>query len=81
MTRAFSAIGHGHFAQAWAIHPFSFPFYAVAVGLLIAPLLTRWFPLLERPKSHRALGYLGIGLLLAMGIFGIARMAGYYPWP
>jgi len=41
----------------------------------------RWIPALDRQEGQRILGYLGMGLLMAMGLFGLARMAGFYPWP
>lgn len=81
MTRAFCAIGHGQFVRAWALHPFAFPFYGMALGLVSAPLLVRWIPALDRQEGQRILGYLGMGLLMAMGLFGLVRMARFYPWP
>jgi hypothetical protein len=81
MTRAFCAIAHGHFSQAWAIHPFSIPFYGVAVLVLVEPPIAGKFQGLRQPGTQRILGFLGTGLLLAMGIFGLARMLRFYPWP
>ena len=78
MTRAFCAIGHGHFSQAWGLHPFAVPFYCVALLLVAGPILPR---ALGRPSAQRCLGYLGTGLLLGMAGFGLWRMVGGYPWP
>jgi len=78
MTRAFCAIGHGHFSQAWALHPFAILFYGIALLLLIEPLLPR---ALGQPRAQRILASLGTGALLAMAGFGLWRMAGGYPWP
>ena len=76
MTRAFRAIGHGAFAQAWRLNPFAFPLY-VACGLcLLAP-----FTPLPWQRHQRSLAYAGIGLSIAMAAFGLARMAKLYPWP
>ena len=81
MTRAFCAIGHGRFAMAWALHPFSFPFYGSAVLLLVEPMAPKAFRTLKQPGPQRILGYLATGFMAALGCFGIARMVGCYPWP
>lgn len=81
MTRAFTALSHGHFAQAWALHPFVFPAYGIALVFLAAPLLVRCFPGLQEPEVLRKLGFLGTALATALLIFGVARMLGFYPWP
>jgi len=81
MTRAFTALSHGHFAQAWALHPFVFPIYASALLFLAAPLWVRYFPKLRTDEGQRRLGTVGTAMGIAMLIFGVARMFRFYPWP
>lgn len=51
LTRAFCAISHGHFHDAWSLHPFSFPLYALVLVGVAAPLLNRRFPAMTGGKA------------------------------
>lgn len=76
MTRAFSAIPQGHFAEAWRLHPFSFLFYGAALASLVVPFLP-----IDWKRHTRFVGFTLLTLALAMFAFGIARWIGWYPWP
>ena len=55
MTRACLALTHGHFAEAWRYHPFSFLVLGLAIGIAFFPvhLKNRWigYPL-KNPKFN-----------------------------
>lgn len=70
LTRAFVAIAHGRFADAWILNPFAFPLFLLALMGLAAPLLARfgWVP------SHRMVAWsLGLGAT-ALFLFGGIRL-------
>ena len=82
MTRAFCAVGHGDFASAWRLNPWSLPLYGVALVVLALPLLQRARPEhVARALGSRFVTRSPVGLLLVMWAWGIARMLGYWPWP
>jgi hypothetical protein len=79
LTRAFCAISHGHFADAWGFNPFGFIFYALTLSSLFAPWISRRFPqLLERFSRSSAFIWAPLGLVVAMWIFGLCRIV--YLW-
>ena len=41
MTRACIALTHGHFADAWRSHPFSFLIIGLAIGIAFFPILLK----------------------------------------
>ena len=67
MTRAFCAISHGQFAQAWHLNPFSFHFYALAVlGLA--------YPIFANAISERLLRAVILVTTVALTVFGVCRI-------
>ena len=75
LTRAFCAIAHGQFAQAWAFNPFGYVFFAITMVCLASPVLVRMHPdLATRALQSRAALYAPILLVAAMVLFGIARL-------
>ena len=76
LTRAFCAIGHGDFAGAWELNPFAFVCFAVAVFVLVRPALDRVAPeLTGRLTSSRTVSYGTVSLVVALIVFGVARIA------
>ena len=74
LTRAFHAISHGEFAEAWRFNPFGFAFYAIAVVAALWPLLERFTPRIARALSHRRAVPIGaIVLAAAVVLFGFWR--------
>jgi hypothetical protein len=69
LTRAFLAIAHLHFSEAWALHPFSFFLFAGTVVCVFLP----WLP---EPNS-RAVAVCGIVFVVAVWIWGLARATGW----
>jgi hypothetical protein len=75
LTRSFCAISHGDFPGAWGFHPFGFAFYALALTLVVWPLVAGARPELERRiLGSRVTSIVGVLLLLAMFAFGGARI-------
>ncbi|MDE3246631.1 MAG: DUF2752 domain-containing protein [Acidobacteriota bacterium] len=72
LTRAFCAISHGQFGEAWSLHPFSFLFYALVLAGVGAPWLNRRCPALTGRAA--ALAWRGFVLVLA------AAMLAYGGW-
>lgn len=74
LTRAFFAISHGHFSQAFDLNPFSFLLYATTVLMLAWPLLRRLMPEFSARLVHPRLVGLGTILLAAsMMAYGLYR--------
>jgi len=70
LTRAFVAIAHGRFADAWLLNPFAFPLFLLALSGLAAPLLAR----IGLVPSHRVIAWsMGLGAA-AMVAFGALRL-------
>ena len=78
LTRAFCAISHGHFQEAWNLHPFSFLFYAAVLICVAAPLLKRQFSGLSRKKAAKILRAGVLVLAIAMLLFGGWRAKGEF---
>ncbi len=75
LTRAFCAISHGRFADAFYFNPFSYVFYASTLALALWPLLTRWFPGLKTWVGQtRLFVWLVPGVLGSMAVYGVFRM-------
>lgn len=75
LTRSFCAISHGDFAGAWAFHPFGFAFYALAVTLVLWPVVALWKPELEPRVLRSRVTWISLVLVLAgMFVFGGARL-------
>ncbi len=71
LTRAFTCIAHGRWAEAWAYNALAFPLFAATIALLLPG---------ARPRAlrlSRALGARGAVLLLgAAWAWNIVRIAG-----
>ena len=80
LTRSFCAISHGQFADAWSLNPFGYVFYALAVLLLIEPLLHFAFPALKFRIAWSRVCTVGVpilvGAMLAYGIWRLLKMTG-----
>lgn len=74
LTRAFIALSHGRFHEAWAFHPFAYPLYAACLGGLAYPGLVRWFPGLAGKRPGRILQGLAYGLVAGLMVFGVWRL-------
>ena len=78
LTRSFCAISHGDLAGAWAYNPFGLLFYALAVWLLLRPLLAwRWPAYVgweHRVVASRAFCAAPIVLVTVMLVFGAWRI-------
>lgn len=74
LTRGFSSLSRGKFAQAWAFNPFAGPLYAVTVAAVFAPLL--WTRLPPGWENRPAVRWGILLFLLLMLAYGLARMAG-----
>ncbi|GLH74950.1 hypothetical protein GETHLI_34520 [Geothrix limicola] len=72
LTRAFVALAHGQVHEAWTLHPFAFPLFALCLAGLGAPWLPS--PLLTGPRFTRALRRAALALVLALTAFGSVRM-------
>ena len=70
LTRAFCAISHGHFQEAWNLHPFSFLFYAAVLICVAAPLLKRQFPAITGARSALAFRLGALVLAGALLLYG-----------
>ncbi|MBL0211424.1 MAG: DUF2752 domain-containing protein [Holophagaceae bacterium] len=70
LTRAFCAISHGQFHEAWGLHPFSFPLYGAAMVGAAAPWLNRRFPALTGRKAAMTFRVGVITLATAMLFYG-----------
>ena len=78
LTRAFCAISHGQFRDAWDLHPFSFPIYLGALVGAAAPMLNRHFPFLAGRKAAMSLRVGALVLAIAMLLFGGWRAKGQF---
>jgi len=67
MTRAFCAISHGRFANAWSYNPFSFIFYALA-------LLGLAYPSFINLISEKLTITIILTMTIALAVFGIFRI-------
>jgi hypothetical protein len=67
MTRAFCAISHGQFASAWALNPFAYLFYALALMGAARPSIASLMP----EKATIAIALIITAALLAFGGFRI----------
>ena len=77
LTRAFCAIGHGDFGDAWDLNPFCFLFYAATLCLLVWPFVRRKWPAVERRLVLSPwFGGGAILVIVAMWVFGTARIIG-----
>lgn len=70
LTRAFCAISHGQFREAWSLHPFSFLFYLGVLAGAAAPILDRCFPALSSKQAAMTLRVGVLVLAIAMLCFG-----------
>ncbi len=70
LTRAFCAISHGQYRDAWSLHPFSFPLYAAVLVGLGAPWLSHCFSAVTGRKTTVALRLGFFTLAVAMLIYG-----------
>ena len=76
LTRAFCAISHGRFQEAWAFNPFAFLFYPLCVGIVLFPLFRRQWPAMTKNIMQPRTFSIAVPLLvLAMYAFGICRIA------
>lgn len=76
LTHAFCDISHGNFAQAWVDNPFGFFFYALAIALLVWPLLERRIPRLNFALARSRVAYWAPPVLVVlMWVFGVFRIA------
>ncbi len=78
LTRAFCAISHGQFHDAWSFHPFSFPLYAGVLAGAAAPLLDRRFPALSGENAAKALRAAVLMMAAAMLLYGGWRAKGEF---
>jgi len=76
LTRSFVCFAHGHFAEAFRYHALG---PALFVALLGQTTITLLFPRFNWPAVVQR--YAMPCALVALGLFGGWRMAGYYPWP
>lgn len=71
LTRAFTCIAHGRWAEAWAYNALAFPLFGVTALLLLPG---------ARPRAARALSALGtrgaVLLFAAAWMWNLARIAG-----
>lgn len=75
LTRAYCAISHGRFADAFAFNPFSFILYAATILMVLWPLLTHQFPSLKTWLNRTSFFNWFIPILLiSMLTFGIIRI-------
>lgn len=70
LTRAFCAISHGHFRDAWSLHPFSFLFYAAVLVGAAAPMLNRRFQAIAGRKTTLVIRLGVLSIATAMLIYG-----------
>jgi hypothetical protein len=77
LTRAFCAISHGHWGDAWAFNPFGFLWYALTVFLVVRPLLIRLSKYAEqegRILASRWSYIVPVVLVSAMWAYGLYRI-------
>jgi hypothetical protein len=75
LTHAFCSISHGNFAQAWLDNPFGFFFYALAIALLLWPLLEMKIPRLNVVLAKSRAAYWAPPVLVVMmWAFDVARI-------
>ncbi|HOJ33351.1 MAG TPA: DUF2752 domain-containing protein [Candidatus Hydrogenedentes bacterium] len=78
LTHSFCAISRGELEAAWHYNPFGFVFYAGALLILFSPVLHRWDTRFMQRVVEFCLRFrLGALLLIAMILFGLARIWGY----
>jgi hypothetical protein len=76
LTRSFCAISHGRFGEAWALNPFGFVFYALALLCLCYPWFSRRFPrAVEWCMKSSAAFWAPLGLVVVMWLHGVWRIA------
>lgn len=74
LTRAICCIGHGDWVGAWSFNPFSFVFYAGAMGLVFGAVM---YPYLPRGLCRRVEGWIfpgGCLLIVSMLVYGVWRI-------
>lgn len=81
LTRAFIALAHGQLREAWRLHPFAFPLYAVCVGGLGTPWVATYLPALTGPGAARILQRAALVLALALMAFGTWRLLHAFTHP
>ncbi len=75
LTHSFCHISHGDLASAWSANPFGFLFYALALVLLVWPILGARFPSLCRILAGSKVAYWAPPSLVAvMWVFDILRI-------
>jgi len=75
LTHAFCDISHGNLAQSWVDNPFGFFFYALAMVLLVWPLLERRIPRLNFALARSRVAYWAPPVLaVLMWVFGVFRI-------
>ena len=74
LTRAFTAISHGRFHEAWTLHPFAYPLYGACLGGVASPWLLRRFPWLSGPAMERALRGAAVIVVAGLMVFGTWRL-------
>ena len=68
MTRACLAITHGHFAEAWHYHPFSFLIIGLAIGVACFPIRLKNAWNRCSPVTRNLLAIIGIVLCVSVWI-------------
>jgi len=75
LTRAFCAISHGEFAEAWKHNPFGFGFYLFALVLIAWPLVHYRRPdLIDRIWRSKAVSWVPVTWVALMWVYGIWRI-------
>lgn len=75
LTHAFCDISHGNFAQGWVDNPFGFFFYALAIALLLWPLLEMRIPGMNAMLvKSRAAYWAPPALVVLMWAFDVVRI-------
>jgi len=69
MTRAFCAISHGQFADAWKLNPVSFYFYTLTILGLVYPLFVN----IISDRIIRIIVLVTITIPIIFGIFRVLR--------
>ena len=69
MTRACLALTHGHFADAWRYHPFSFLVAGLAIGVAFFPLQLKNAWTYYSLKTRNLIIILGIVFCLSVWVF------------